>query len=122
MRRLQKARTHGTVYLGNTTTDSTNPVPTPGAVDITTASGSMVWKIGDMAAGEIRTLTYYVKLKDNVGLNDNEIKNKQTYIPKLIREFMMMHPLHRKSTTQCRRVIMKILFGTVMELIRSHIK
>ena len=29
-----------------------------------------------MAAGEIRTLTYYVKLKDNVGLNGNEIKNK----------------------------------------------
>lgn len=73
---IAEGKTHGTVYLGNTTTDSTNPVPTPGAVDITTASGSMVWKIGDMAAGEIRTLTYYVKLKDNVGLNDNEIKNK----------------------------------------------
>lgn len=73
---IAEGKTHGTVYLGNTTTDSTNPVPTPGAVDITTASGSMVWKIGDMAAGEIRTLTYYVKLKDNVGLNGNEIKNK----------------------------------------------
>ena len=68
-------KTHGTVYLGNPTADSTNPVPTPGAANIT-APGSMVWKIGDMAAGESRTLTYYVKLKDNVGLDGKEIKNK----------------------------------------------
>lgn len=67
-------KTQGTVYLGNP--DSTNPVPTPGAANITTAPGSMVWKIGDMAAGESRTLTYYVKLKDNVGLDGKEIKNK----------------------------------------------
>lgn len=66
---------HGTVYLGNTMADSTNPVPTPGAENIT-APGSMVWKIGNMAAGESRTLTYYVKLKDDVGLNGNKIKNK----------------------------------------------
>lgn len=50
----------------------------------TNESGSMVWKIGDMAAGEIRTLTYYVKLKDDVNLRNKEIKNKadvysQTY-------------------------------------------
>ena len=67
---------HGTVYLGNTMADSTNPVPTPGAENITTAPGSMAWKIGDMAAGESRTLTYYVKLKDNVGLHGKEINNK----------------------------------------------
>ena len=71
---IAEGKTHGTVYLGNP--DSTNPVPTPGAENITTTPGSMVWKIGDMAAGESRTLTYYVKLKDNVGLNGNEIKNK----------------------------------------------
>ena len=65
-------KTHGTVYLGNTTTDGT--VPSENA-SITTP-GSMVWKIGNMAEGEIRTLTYYVKLKDDVGLNGNEIKNK----------------------------------------------
>lgn len=72
---LAEGKTPGKVYLGNTTTDSTNPVPTPGAANIT-APGSMVWKIGNMAAGESRTLTYYVKLKDDVGLNGNEIKNK----------------------------------------------
>lgn len=65
-------KTHGTVYLGNTTTDGT--VPSENA-SITTP-GSMVWKIGDMAAGESRTLTYYVKLKDNVNLKNKEIKNK----------------------------------------------
>lgn len=68
-------KNHGTVYLGNTTADSTNSVPTPGAASVT-APGSMVWKIGNMAAGESRTLTYYVKLKDNVGLDGKEIKNK----------------------------------------------
>ena len=72
---IAEGKNHGTVYLGNATADSTNPVPTPGAANIT-APGNMVWKIGDMAAGESRTLTYYVKLKDNVGLNGNEIKNK----------------------------------------------
>lgn len=72
---IAEGKNHGTVYLGNATADSTNPVPTPGAANIT-APGSMVWKIGDMAAGESRTLTYYVKLKDDVGLNGNEIKNK----------------------------------------------
>ena len=58
-------KNRGSVYLRNTTADGTISAP-----------GSMVWKIGDMAAGESRTLTYYVKLKDNVGLNGNEIKNK----------------------------------------------
>ena len=71
---IAEGKSHGTVYLGNP--DSTNPVPTPGAANITTAPGSMVWKIGDMAAGESRTLTYYVKLRDNVGLDGKEIKNK----------------------------------------------
>lgn len=71
---IAEGKSHGTVYLGNS--DSTNHVPTPGAANITTAPGSMVWKIGDMAPGESRTLTYYVKLKDDVGLNGNEIKNK----------------------------------------------
>lgn len=77
---IAEGKTHGTVYLGNP--DSTNPVPTPGAANIT-APGSMVWKIGDMAAGESRTLTYYVKLKDNVGLDGKEIKNKADVYSKI---------------------------------------
>ena len=42
----------------------------------TNESGSMVWEIGNMAAYESRTLTYYVKLKDDVNLRNKEIKNK----------------------------------------------
>ncbi len=68
-------KTHGKVYLGNTTADGTIP-PVPQENASITAPGRMVWKIGDMAAGESRTLTYYVKLKDNVNLNKKEIKNK----------------------------------------------
>ena len=42
----------------------------------TNESGCMVWEIGNMAAYESRTLTYYVKLKDDVNLRNKEIKNK----------------------------------------------
>ena len=69
---IAEGKNHGKVYLGNTTTDGTIP---PENANIT-APGSMVWKIGDMAAGERRTLTYYVKLKDDVNLKNKEIKNK----------------------------------------------
>lgn len=61
-------KNHGTVYLGNP--DSANPVPTPGAANITNKPGSMVWKIGNMAAYES------LKLKDDVNLRNKEIKNK----------------------------------------------
>lgn len=72
---IAENKNHGRVYLGNTTAEGTIP-PEPQENASITAPGSMVWKIGDMAAGESRTLTYYVKLKDDVGLNGNEIKNK----------------------------------------------
>lgn len=36
----------------------------------------MVWKIGEMAAGEVRTLTYFVKLNGKVNLNQAKINNK----------------------------------------------
>ena len=69
---IAEGKNHGTVYLGNTTTDETIPSENASI----TAPGSMVWKIGNMAAGEIRTLTYYVKLKDKVPLNSKKIINK----------------------------------------------
>lgn len=55
---VTEGKTHGTIYKKNT------------------ELGSMVWKIGNMAAGEVRTLTYFVKLKGQVDLNQAEIKNK----------------------------------------------
>lgn len=69
---IAEGKSHGTVYLGNTTADGTIPSENANI----TVPGSMVWKIGDMAAGESRTLTYYMKLKDDVGLDGKEIKNK----------------------------------------------
>lgn len=61
-------KTHGSIYIGKSTTDTENPIPkenTTGADEL----GSMVWKIGEMKAGEIRKLTYYVKLKDGLYMN-----------------------------------------------------
>lgn len=60
---------HGEVYVGKPTTDTENPIPT----ENTTSDdelGSMVWKIGGMKAGEVRKLTYYVKLKDGLNMKD----------------------------------------------------
>ena len=67
-------KTHGTIYKGNKTDGKTIPaVPTETTI---TEPGSMVWKIGEMAAGEVRTLTYFVKLNGKVNLNQAEINNK----------------------------------------------
>lgn len=63
----------GNIYLGNTA-DNTKPGVLSGT-KIETPPGSMVWEIGDMEPHETRTLTYYVKLKKNVPLNNKEIKN-----------------------------------------------
>lgn len=67
-------KTHGKIYKGYKTDGKTIPVvPTKTTI---TELGSMVWKIGEMAAGEVRTLTYFVKLKGQVNLNQAEINNK----------------------------------------------
>ena len=76
---IAEGKTHGTVYLGNTAADGTIP---PENASIT-APGSMVWKIGNMEPGESRTLTYYVKLRDDVGLDGKEIKNKADVYSKI---------------------------------------
>lgn len=68
------ARTSGKIYKGNAPTTE-NPIPTAGATSIE-EPGSLVWKIGNMAPNESRTLTYYVKLKDDVALDNKEIKNQ----------------------------------------------
>lgn len=71
---VAEGKAHGTIYKGNKTDGKTIPV-VPIGTEIT-EPGSMVWKIGEMAAGEVRTLTYFVKLKGQVNLNQAEIKNK----------------------------------------------
>lgn len=64
----------GYIYLGNTAADNTKPEVLSGTTKAT-RPGSMVWEIGDMEPHETRTLTYYVKLRKDVPLNKNEIKN-----------------------------------------------
>ena len=71
---IDTARTSGKIYKGNAPTTE-NPIPIAGATSIE-EPGSLVWKIGNMAPNESRTLTYYVKLKDDVALDNKEIKNQ----------------------------------------------
>lgn len=72
----------GFIYLGNKTSDT--EVPKEGS----TINNSLVWKIGDMAARETRTLTYFVKLKNGISsetksMNNNAVvfskENKRSY-------------------------------------------
>lgn len=72
----------GTIYLTNEA-DATNGQKIPDLIkDSTTVTepGSFVWNIAEMKAGEIRTLTYFVKLKDDSGIikieENQSIKNK----------------------------------------------
>lgn len=67
-------KTPGNIYLGNTAADNIKPGVLSGTT-IETPPGSMVWEIGDMEPHETRTLTYYVKLKKNVPLNNKKIEN-----------------------------------------------
>ncbi len=69
-----KGKNAGSIYLGNTAADNTKPGVLSGT-KIETLPGSMVWEIGDMEPHETRTLTYYVKLRKDVPLNKNEIRN-----------------------------------------------
>lgn len=60
----------GTIYLTNEAdVNSEQEIPNP-ITDATAFNepGSFVWNIAEMKAGEIRTLTYFVKLKDKGGL------------------------------------------------------
>lgn len=74
--------TAGTIYLTNEA-DATTGQKIPDRITDATAvtePGSFVWNIAEMKAGEIRTLTYFVKLKDTGGIinveNNQNIKNK----------------------------------------------
>ena len=70
---IDNTKIHGTIYKGSAPTTE-NPIPPDNSTSIK-EPGSLVWKIGDMAPNESRTLTYYVKLKDDVALDNKEIRN-----------------------------------------------
>lgn len=72
-------KTHGFIYIGKSTIDTENPIPKENTTSADEL-GSMVWKIGEMKVGEIRKLTYYVKLKDGLRMNQISSINNQANV------------------------------------------
>lgn len=66
------SQSHGKIYKAKIP-DSNTKIPVSGEPNIT--NPCIVWNIGNMEPNEIRTLTYYVKLKDKESLNGNTINN-----------------------------------------------
>ena len=73
------SQSHGKIYKAKIP-DSNTKIPTSGEPNIT--NPCIVWNIGNMEPNEIRTLTYYVKLKDKERLNGNTIKNSASLYSK----------------------------------------
>lgn len=71
---VELGKTHGSIYLGTTSSES-NPIPSENTKN-DNETGSLVWDIGKMLANETRTLTYFAKLKDGVALNGKTINNQ----------------------------------------------
>lgn len=71
---VEPGKTHGSIYLGSTSSES-NPIPSENTKN-DNETGSLVWAIGDMSANETRTFTYFAKLKDGVALNGKTINNQ----------------------------------------------
>ena len=71
---VEPGKTHGSIYLGSTSSES-NPIPSENTKN-DNETGSLVWDIGKMSANETRTLTYFAKLKDGVALNGKTINNQ----------------------------------------------
>lgn len=71
---VEPGKTHGSIYLGSTSSES-NPIPSENTKN-DNETGSLVWDIGKMSANETRTLTYFAKLKEGVALNNKTINNQ----------------------------------------------
>lgn len=76
---INGSTSHGKIYKA-TIPKSNTKIPASGEPNIT--DPCIVWNIGNMGPNESRTLTYYVKLKDNESLNGNTIKNNATLYSK----------------------------------------
>lgn len=77
--KINDSTSHGKIYKANIP-DSNTKIPTSGEPNIT--NPCIVWNIGNMEPNEIRTLTYYVKLKDKESLNGNTINNSASLYSK----------------------------------------
>ena len=80
---VEPGKTHGSIYLGSTSSES-NPIPSENTKN-DNETGSLVWDIGKMSANETRTLTYFAKLKDGVALNGKTINNQAVVYSKSIK-------------------------------------
>lgn len=80
---VELGKTHGSIYLGSTSSES-NPIPS-GNTKNDNETGSLIWDIGAMSANEKRTLTYFAKLKDGVALNGKTINNQAIVYSKSIK-------------------------------------
>lgn len=80
---VETGKTHGSIYLGSTSSES-NPIPSENTKN-DNETGSLVWDIGTMSAKETRTLTYFAKLKDGVALNGKTINNQAVVYSKSIK-------------------------------------
>lgn len=80
---VETGKTHGSIYLGSTSSES-NPIPSENTKN-DNETGSLVWDIGTMASKETRTLTYFAKLKEGVALNDKTINNQAVVYSKSIK-------------------------------------
>lgn len=65
----------GKIYLTNALTGQEIPDPITASTAIS-EPGSFVWNIAKMEAGESRTLTYYVKLKENATFSNKDLTNE----------------------------------------------
>lgn len=65
----------GKIYLTNALTEQAIPDPIRDSTAIS-EPGSFVWNIAKMEAGESRTLTYYVKLKENATFSNKDLTNE----------------------------------------------
>lgn len=65
----------GKIYLTNALTEQAIPDPITDSTAIS-EPGSFVWNIAEMEVGESRTLTYYVKLKENATFENKELINE----------------------------------------------
>ena len=77
--KINDSTSHGKIYKAKIP-DSNTKIPTSGEPNIT--NPCIVWNIGNMEPNEIRTLTYYVKLKDKESLNGNTINNSASLYSK----------------------------------------
>ena len=82
---VESGKTHGSIYLGSTSSES-NPIPSENTKK-DDETGSLIWDIGAMSANETRTLTYFAKLKEGVALNDKTINNQAVVYSKSIKRF-----------------------------------